>query len=72
MNASATGTGLNRTCLIMDPNARPITAAGMNATARFRQSDGSTLKNRARYSQTTASMAPVWMATKNTPLRASL
>ncbi len=35
----------------------------LKATARFSQSFVSTRKNRARYSQTTASIAPVWMAT---------
>ena len=62
MNANATGTGLNRTCLIIDPNSRPNTAAGMNATARLVQSFKSRRKNRDRYSHTTASIAPVWIA----------
>ena len=44
------------------PNKRPRTAAGMKATIRLRQSCRSTRKNRARYSQSTASIAPVWIA----------
>jgi hypothetical protein len=63
MNAMATGTGPNSCALMKPPNSRPSTAAGRNATSRLRQSCRSTLKNRVRYSHTTASIAPVWIAT---------
>ncbi len=35
MNAIATGTGLNNAALMYLPNARPSTAAGINAIARL-------------------------------------
>ena len=67
MKAIATGTGWNRWRLIADPNARPSTAAGRNAIARFRTkrrespelpSVTATFASRARYSQHTARIAP--------------
>src|SRR4249919_1633333 len=56
------------------PKASPRTAAGMKATTRFatkrcaarsEASPASTPRNFARYSQTTASIAPVWIARLN-------
>ena len=60
MKAIATGTGRNSFALMALPNSRPSTAAGMNATTRFKAkrcaaglevSPASTPMNLARYSQ---------------------
>src|SRR5919197_3573997 len=72
INASATGTGRKRYCLMKPPNKSPSTAAGMKATSRFLHSFGSMRKNRARYSHTTASIAPVWITTSKTLSRSPL
>src|SRR5678815_427378 len=52
--------------------SRPSTAAGIKATIRLRYKATSILKNRARYSQTTASIAPVWITRLNTVERSSV
>src|SRR4051812_30876582 len=52
-------------------NSNPSTAAGMKAMTRFLYSRKSILKKRARYSHTTASMAPVWMTILKTLQRSS-
>ena len=75
MNASATGIGWNRCALMALANSRPRIAAGRNATKRFmtnrraRASFGrsaTTPKSFARYSQTMASSAPVWITISKT------
>src|SRR5215475_6340765 len=74
MNAAATGTAAKRCALMKLPKRSPSTAAGMKATTRFATnrcaarsdaSPASTPRNFARYSQTIASIAPVWMAMSN-------
>src|SRR5215510_8738261 len=74
MNAAATGTAAKRCALMKLPKRSPSTAAGMKATTRFatnrcaarsEPSPASTPRNFARYSQTIASIAPVWIAMSN-------
>ena len=74
-SATATLSGLNSFSLICLLNSKPITAAGIKATARLSTNrlaaaslpkPFSTETKRWRYSTTTANTAPSWMAISNT------